>query len=130
MIKHWILFISILTTLLAPGFAVTGTASAVDVFQTCTSPKQSSTSVCNDVKTQSANSNPIISVMRVILNILSFIAGVAAVIILIINAFRLVVSGGDTNGVKSARSGIIYVLVGIAVVLLAQTVVIFVLDRL
>ena len=63
------------------------------------------------------------------INILSVIVGFAAIIMLIINAFRMVTSQGDSSAVASARSGIIYALVGLAVAALAQLLVHFVLSK-
>lgn len=63
------------------------------------------------------------------INILSLVAGVAAVIMLIIGGFRFITSSGDASNVASARSTIIYALVGLVVVALAQFIVHFVLAK-
>ena len=60
------------------------------------------------------------------INILSSVIGVVAVIILIVAGFRFITSSGDTNKVGSAKNTIIYALVGLAVVALAQIIVHFV----
>jgi cytochrome bd-type quinol oxidase subunit 2 len=64
-----------------------------------------------------------------LLNLLSAIIGVVAVIVLIIGGFRYIVSGGDENGAKSARNTIVYALVGLVIVALAQIIVKFVLNN-
>lgn len=64
-----------------------------------------------------------------IINILSLIAGVAAVIMLIVGGLRFITSSGDAGNVASARGTIIYSLVGLVVVALAQFIVHFVLAR-
>jgi len=64
-----------------------------------------------------------------IINLLSIIVGVAAVIIIIVNGFRFVVSAGDANSVGSAKNGIIYAIVGLILVALAQIIVRFVLNK-
>jgi len=88
------------------------------------------TSSCKDVKAQEADgSNPVTKNLKIVLNILAFIAGAAAVIILIVNGLRLILSNGDSNGVSSARSGLIYVVIGIVIVVLAQSIVVFLLDN-
>ena len=91
-----------------------GAAAWNESTQTCTPPKGS-------VTAQSA--------IETTINILSWIVGVAAVIMIIISGFRFVTSGGDANATKSARSGIIYAVVGLIVVLLAQALVWFVLGE-
>jgi hypothetical protein len=65
-----------------------------------------------------------------IINILSIVVGVAAVFMIIIAGIRFVTSGGDSNGISSARNTIIYAIVGLLVVALAQIIVQFVLGRL
>ncbi len=59
-------------------------------------------------------------------DILLFITGAIAVIMLIIGGIRYVVSGGDQNAVTSAKNTILYAIVGIVVVFLAYAAVNFV----
>lgn len=61
------------------------------------------------------------------INVLSFIVGVASVIMIIVGGFRYVTSGGDANAAKSARGTILYAVVGLVVVLVSQAIVQFVL---
>jgi hypothetical protein len=68
-------------------------------------------------------------VIKTAISILSTVVGIAAVIMIIISGMRYVTSGGDASGVSSAKKGIIYALVGIAVAASAQIIVHFVLDR-
>ena len=63
------------------------------------------------------------------INILSILVGVAAVIMIIVGGFRYVTSGGDANATKGARDTILYALVGLVVVAIAQAIVKFVLER-
>lgn len=69
------------------------------------------------------------SVISVAVNIFSWIVGVAAVIMVIVGGFKYVTSTGDSNSVNSAKNTILYALVGLAVVALAQIIVRFVLGR-
>lgn len=64
-----------------------------------------------------------------IINILSFVAGFAAVIMIIISGLKFITAQGDASGVASARSALIYAIVGLVVVALAQFIVHFVLGR-
>jgi zinc transporter ZupT len=70
------------------------------------------------------------SVVRLIINILSVIVGVAAVIMIIIGGLKYITSGGDSAGVTSAKNTILYAIVGLIVVALAQVIVRFVLRKL
>ena len=63
------------------------------------------------------------------INIFSVIIGAVAVIMIIYAGFRYIVSGGSSDGVKGARNTLIYAIVGLVVVLLAQTVVKYVLSQ-
>lgn len=64
-----------------------------------------------------------------IINLLSAIVAVAAVIMIIIGGFKFVTSGGDANSTKSARNTIIYAVVGLVIVAIAQMIVWFVLTE-
>lgn len=128
--KRILIGLTLLCAILLPLYLVDGSASAVNVFQDCNDKVAKTTNVCKDVKAQDkSDKDPIIGVLKAVLNIMSYVAGVASIILLIINGFRLIVSNGEANGIKNARNGIAYVLVGVAVVLTAQIIVIFVLDK-
>ena len=62
-----------------------------------------------------------------IINVLSVIIGIAAVIMIILAGFKYITSGGDPSGVKGAKDSLIYAIVGLVVVAMAQTIVRFVL---
>lgn len=64
-----------------------------------------------------------------IVNIFSVIVGVVSVIMIIYGGFRYVTSGGDSGNVTSAKNTIIYAVVGLVVVALAQFIVQFVLQK-
>lgn len=61
--------------------------------------------------------------VSVIINILSAVVGLVAVIMIIIAGVRFVTSGGDPAQVKGAKSALIYAIVGIVIVALAQLIV-------
>lgn len=69
-------------------------------------------------------------VFRLIVNIILFLVGAVAVIMLVIGGFKYVVSGGDTNAVESAKNTILYAVIGIVVAFLAYAAVNFVLSGL
>lgn len=66
-------------------------------------------------------------IFRTITNVLLFIIGAVAVIMLIIGGIRYTISGGDQGAVTSAKNTILYAIVGIVVALLAFAIVNFVL---
>lgn len=80
---------------------------------------------CNDT----SGSPSLGKIVKVIVNVLSLIVGVAAVIMIMIGGFKYVTSGGDTNATASAKNTLIYAVVGLIVVALAQFIVQFVLHN-
>jgi beta-lactamase regulating signal transducer with metallopeptidase domain len=67
-------------------------------------------------------------VIKKIINILSVLIGAIAVVMIIIGGFRYVTSAGNPEGTKGARNTILYAIVGLVVVALAQIIVHFVLN--
>jgi len=63
------------------------------------------------------------NVIRAVVNLLSVVVGIVSVIMIIIGGIKFVTSGGDSNAVASAKSTVIYALVGLLIVALAQTIV-------
>lgn len=70
------------------------------------------------------------STLQRIINLITIIVGIVAVIMILFNGFRFITSGGDANQVASARNGLIYAIVGLVVVAFAQIIVRFVINRL
>ncbi len=64
-----------------------------------------------------------------VINIFSIIVGVVAVIMIIIGGLKYITSNGDSNNVTSAKNTILYAIIGLVVVALAQFVVKFVLSK-
>lgn len=67
--------------------------------------------------------------VRTVVNIFSTIIGIAAVIMIMIGGFRYITSGGDSNSITSAKHTILYAIVGLIIVALAQVIVRFVLNQ-
>ena len=123
--------IILLLALFAAAVVSARPALAVDVLSGPCSGAASSSSVCKD-KNALGSTDPIIGpngIITEVVKILSLIVGVAAVIMVIIGGFRLVIAGGNPNDVGSARSSIIFALVGLLLAASAQLIVAFVLDR-
>lgn len=70
--------------------------------------------------------NDLNAVIRNVINVLLFVVGVAAVIMLIVGGIRYVVSAGDQQAVAGAKNTILYAIVGIVVAVLAYAAVNFV----
>ena len=63
-----------------------------------------------------------------VVNVLSMIVGVVSVVMIIVGGFKFVTSGGDPAATKSAKNTILYAVVGLIVVAVAQSIVWFVLQ--
>ncbi len=61
-----------------------------------------------------------------VINILSYIAGVIVLFMVIFAGFRYISSAGDANKVNSAKNTLLYAIVGIVIIILAQVIVHFV----
>lgn len=69
-------------------------------------------------------------IFTTVANILIFIVGIIAVIMLIIGGIRYAVSGGDQTAVTNAKNTILYAIVGLVVAFVAFAVVNFVVTQL
>lgn len=74
-------------------------------------------------------SNTLNDLITKIVNIFSVIVGLIAVIMIIFGGFRYITSGGDSTKVNSAKNTILYAIVGLIIVALAQVIVKFVLNK-
>ena len=65
-------------------------------------------------------------VFKTVTNILLFIIGAVAVIMLVIGGIRYTISGGDSNQITAAKNTILYAIIGIVVAIIAYAAVNFV----
>lgn len=86
----------------------------------------SQTGTCTDPQGE----NRANELIRKIINIISVIVGVVAVIMIIYGGFRYITSGGSAEKVTAAKNTILYGLIGLIIVALAQIIVRFVLSNL
>jgi len=68
-------------------------------------------------------------VLKKITIIVATIAGIAAVIIIIISGLRFVMAGGDSQKIASARSAIIGALIGLVIIVLSASIITFVVSK-
>lgn len=64
-----------------------------------------------------------------ITDVVSVVAGIVAVVMIMVGGFKYITAGGDSSKVTSAKHTIIYALIGIIVVAMAQFLVQFVLQK-
>lgn len=68
-------------------------------------------------------------IIKTVINVFSLVVGVVAVIMIIAGGFRYITSGGDSGKIGGAKNTIIYAIIGLVVVALAQIIVQFVLGK-
>ncbi len=75
------------------------------------------------------NSPSVQATIKNVVDLLLWLTGIIAVIVIVIAGFRFVTSNGDPQQVSKARNTIIYAVVGIVVAVMAYAIVNFVLDN-
>ncbi len=125
-----ILFIPLLSPALVNAQAATDCLSnpATGGIQTCLDSGTCATDQagCTDPGGATDRVNRII---RLVINIFSLIVGVIAVIMIIIGGLKYITSGGDSGNITGAKNTILYAIIGLVVVALAQVIVRFVLNK-
>ena len=87
------------------------------------------TSDQSSCKNGSANETSLNDLIAKIVNIISILVAIVAVIMIIWGGFKYITSGGDSGNVTGAKNTILYAIIGLVVVGLAQFVVKFVLNQ-
>lgn len=85
----------------------------------------SDTGSCSDTQ----DGTDVDSIVTDVVNFLSWFVGIVSVIMIIVGGFRYITSGGSNDKVSGAKSTIIYALIGLILVALAQFIVNFVIAR-
>lgn len=101
-------------------------AAPIDPFTPCSATSDSD--VCNAVGAGGGLFGPN-SIWNNILNILTYVVGAIAVLMIIIGAIRYGLSGGDQGSVTAAKNTIIYALVALIIAVMANALVNFVLTN-
>lgn len=76
----------------------------------------------------SGNPTTVNSIVATVINILSFVIGIAAVVMIMIGGFKYITASGDSSNIQSAKNTILYAIIGLVVVATAQVIVRFVLN--
>jgi hypothetical protein len=77
----------------------------------------------------SSSSTDVKDIIATGIDLFSLVVGIIAVIMIIIGGVKYITSGGDAGNVTGAKNTILYAIIGLIVVALAQTIVYFVLDK-
>lgn len=136
-IKKFLLNIGLASLLLAPLALVGGTVAAQtpnvqeSVKQgTCLTTgngNQIADGSCAAV--EEGDGSKVNKLVATVINVFSWVVGVISVIMIIYGGFKYITSGGDAGGVTAAKNTILYAIVGLIIVALAQVIVQFVLSK-
>ena len=75
---------------------------------------------------QAGTKDKVQSIVNQVISIFSWVVGIVSVIMIIFGGFKYITSGGDSTGVTSAKNTILFAIVGLVIVALAQIIVKFV----
>ncbi len=104
-------------------------AAAYNPFQglNCGSGAQRGSTVC-----QTGQGDPVTGpngVIRRVTNLFAVVAGVGAVIVLVLAGIRYITSSGDPSQISQSKQAIIFALVGLVVIFVSQSVINFIILR-
>lgn len=117
--------------LAVPALAAADTPNIQNSVCTGVGTLQVNTTGSGDCPSQTTNGvNRINEFIGTIINVFTAIVGVVAVIMIVVGGFQYITSGGDSGKISTAKNTILYAIVGLIFVALAQVFVQFVLNKL
>jgi hypothetical protein len=88
-----------------------------------------STTPADCASSTTGSTSKIQGIITTTITIFSWVVGIASVIMIIIGGMRYIISGGESGNVQGAKNTILYSIIGLVVVALAQFIVQFVLNK-
>lgn len=116
-------------------FAFSGGAYAQSLFGDVCDGSTTDATVCKEVVDSSNDTtkdNAVLGpdgVMTNAINLLSIVVGVVSVIMIIIGGLKYVLSEGDSAKAVSARSTLLYAIVGVVIAASSQAIIVFVINK-
>lgn len=111
------------------GYSFVDQNSAAALFSGATDQACSGAALSDTTTTCADSSSSVTSLIKTVINILSWVVGIVSIIMIIVGGFRYVISGGDSAAVSSARNTILYALIGLVIAAFAQILVHFVIGK-
>jgi cytochrome bd-type quinol oxidase subunit 2 len=128
-IKNSLLALAAIATLAVPMLVPTVAFAAVDINSSLCGGSNIELNESSDCNNDSANKDSLENLLTNVVKYFSIIVGVIAVIMIIVGGFKYITSGGDSSNDSAAKNTIIYAIVGLVIVALAQLIVHFVLNQ-
>lgn len=125
-VKKYLTHIALVVALLSP-VAIAGVASAANIQDNLCAGANLEFNKGSSCNTGDATGK-VNKTVALGINVFSWVVGVAAVIMIIIGGLKYITSSGDSNNITSAKNTILYAIIGLVIVALAQFIVKFVLN--
>ncbi len=126
-------------SLIAVPVVIPASASASIASQICAGSNASNTNATLNLSSNSAgdttcatsstSGNSIQKILALIINIFSVVVGFVAVIMIIFGGIKYITSGGESSNISGAKNTIVYAIIGLVIVALAQVLDHFVLAK-
>lgn len=126
MMKRLVLSLSVIAAL-SGIFSFAAPALAVDPLDNACKGAAANSAVCEEDKQETISGKG--GVLYRVTQLISAIAGFAAVIAMIVGGFMYMLSNGDPAKATTAKNTIIYAAVGLVVIALSQSIISFVVNR-
>ena len=117
-----VLLVSLSTVVYAQNSALT------QVEDTCKSKPDSA--LCSEYNKGSADTNPVVSIIRTITTLLAYAGGLAAFFFVMYGGFKYISSNGNTEKASDGRKTLIAALAVLIVIFLAREIILFVISKL
>ncbi len=89
-------------------------------------PEIRNSEVCRDQNDPFAGPGGLLSDIT---NVVSIVAGIAAVVMVMVGGYKYVTSTGDSSKVQEAKKTVMWSLIGLVVIVLARSIILFVLSK-
>ena len=128
-IKQVTLSLLAAVALLTPVLVPAAVSAAADIGKNLCAGASLQTTECDPQAAGTDGSAKIDGIITSVINIFSLVVGIVAVIMIIVGGLKYITSGGDSGNVTGAKNTILYAVIGLVVVALAQFIVKFVLGK-
>lgn len=117
--KVFVSFIAVFTLLFVPLVATTTVGAQTPKDEICKG-------INNGRDCTTSGNNNLGAFIRRVINIILYVVGAIAVLMIVIGGLRYVISGGDSSQTKAAKDTVLYAVIGLVVAVMAYAIVNFV----
>ena len=108
---------------------IVGLVTSATVYAECSSAKDCIRQGADGVGSTGSSSSSVSDIARTISNILLFVLGSVAVVMIVVGGVRYATSNGDQAAVKSAKDTVLYSVIGLIVAIAAYAIVNFIIEQ-